>query len=59
VVHDLNLGGEVLGLSEGTIRLEDHNITDTWHVSLWQVLDVKTDVITRVGHRRTCGAFRR
>ena len=49
VVHDLNLSREGLSLTNGSVRLEDHDITDTRHVALWQVLDVKSDVVTRMG----------
>lgn len=49
VVEDLNVGCERLGSVDGVISLDDHDITDTRHVVLWQGLNVHTDVVTLAG----------
>merc|ERR1719254_342521 len=50
-IQDLDLSVEGLDRSQGSVLLVDHDVTTTRHVLLVQVLDVHTDVVTRLGLR--------
>jgi len=48
VIEDLDLTGEFFTFFDGTVRFEDHDITDTRHVFLCKTFDVQTDIVTSI-----------
>merc|ERR1719160_917025 len=48
-VEGLDLRGELAAAVEGGVLLVDHDVTNARHVLLVETLDVKADVVTRLG----------